>query len=203
MVVPVNQKIRFLTTSGDVIHSWWVPELGVKRDAVPGFINESWALIEKPGVYRGQCAELCGINHGFMPIVVEAVSAAGYQQWLDEQTAPPQRQTGTAWDLELALSQGSALYDRHCAACHKADGSGLPPLYPPLRDSSIAVSSVISRHIDLVLQGVPNSAMQAFAPLLNNEELAAIITYERNAWGHNSGDLVTPADIRTRRKKLP
>jgi cytochrome c oxidase subunit 2 len=201
MVVPVNQKIRFLTTSGDVIHSWWVPELGVKRDALPGFINESWARIEQPGIYRGQCAELCGVNHGFMPIVVEALSAADYQQWLDSQSLPPpQQRQAKDWTMELALARGSALYDRHCAACHKVDGSGLPPLYPPLKDSSIAVSTDINRHVDLVLQGVPNSAMQAFASQLNNEELAAIITYERNAWGHNTGDLLTPADIQARRR---
>lgn len=202
LVLPVNRKVRFLTTSGDVIHSWWVPELGVKRDAVPGFINETWARIGVPGTYRGQCAELCGVNHGFMPVVVEAVSETAYQQWLDSHAASAAEVPAPAqgdWNMELALSRGSALYDRHCAACHKADGSGLPPLYPPLKDSSIAVSTDINRHIDLVLHGVPGSAMQAYASSLDNAELAAIITYERNAWGHNTGDLVTPDDVEARR----
>ena len=203
LVVPVNRKVRFLTTSGDVIHSWWVPALGVKRDAVPGFINESWARIEVPGTYRGQCAELCGVNHGFMPVVVEAVSETAYQQWLDSHAASlPKEPVSGDWNMELSLSRGSALYDRHCAACHRADGSGQPPLFPALKDSSITVSTDINRHIDLVLHGVPGSAMQAFAPLLDNEALAAIITYERNAWGHNTGDLVTPGDIEARRDNL-
>jgi len=202
LVVPVNKKVRFLTTSGDVIHSWWVPELGVKRDAVPGFINESWARVTVAGVYRGQCAELCGINHGFMPIVVEAVSVDDYDAWIRNQTGLKNQSPvmSKGWTMNAVLSRGSDLYDRHCAACHKTDGSGLPPLYPPLKASSIVVGTDIDRHIELVLHGVPNSAMQAFAPLLDNEELAAIVTYERNAWGNNTGDLVTPADIQAGRK---
>lgn len=201
LVVPVGRKVRFLVTSDDVIHSWWVPELGVKRDAIPGFIHESWARIEKPGTYRGQCAELCGVNHGFMPIVVNAVDEAEFEHWLETSLAEQRNVTESAgdWTLETAVQRGKDLYGRHCAACHRRDGTGLPPTFPSLVTSSVVVGQSVGRHIDLVLQGVAGSAMQAFAPRLDDEELAAIITYERNAWGHDTGDLVTPAQIRARR----
>lgn len=202
LVLPVDRKVRFLVTSGDVIHSWWVSELGVKRDAIPGFMHEAWARIEKSGTYRGQCAELCGVNHGFMPIVVEAVSSGDFDRWvaatLVEQSAPPA--SDREWTKEIALGRGEVIYARYCAACHKRDGSGLPPTFPSLVSSSVAVGASVDRHIDLVLQGVRGSAMQAFAPQLDDEELAAVVTYERNAWGHNTGDLVTPAEVRARRR---
>ena len=202
LVLPINKKVRFLVTSNDVIHSWWVPELGVKRDAIPGFIHEMWARIEKPGTYRGQCAELCGVNHGFMPIVVEAVSDADFDGWV-KTTFEKQTEvvtSGVDWTMEGALQRGEVLYGRFCSACHKRDGTGLPPTFPSLATSSVAVGHPIERHINLVLQGVPGSAMQGFAPQLDDEELAAIITYERNAWGHNTGDLVTPAQIQAQRR---
>lgn len=201
LVVPVGRKVRFLVTSDDVIHSWWVPELGVKRDAIPGFVHEAWARIEKPGVYRGQCAELCGVNHGFMPVVVKAVGEAEFRKWLETRLAaarvPPA--ATPEWTMKIALERGESLYARNCAACHKLDGTGLPPTFPSLVTSSVVVGGSIGRHIDLLLQGVPGSAMQSFAPQLDDEELAAIVTYERNAWGHDTGDLVTPAEIRARR----
>ena len=202
LVLPVGKKVRFLTTSGDVIHSWWVPELGVKRDAIPGFINEAWARINTTGTYRGQCAELCGVHHGFMPVVVEAVSVADFDAWVSSQAAHKQHKPAATqvWTMKTALARGSKLYDQHCAACHQVDGAGIPPLYPALKDSSITTSTDVNRHIDLVLQGVAGSAMQAFAEQLNNEELAAIISWERNAWGHNTGDLVTPAAVQARRQ---
>jgi cytochrome c oxidase subunit 2 len=202
LVLPINKKVRFLVTSNDVIHSWWVPELGVKRDAIPGFIHEAWARIGKPGTYRGQCAELCGVNHGFMPIVVEAVSDADFDAWVQttQTTAKEAASSEVDWTMEIALERGEELYGRYCSACHKRDGSGLPPTFPSLVTSSVAVGHPIERHIDLVLQGVPQSAMQGFAPQLDDEELAAIVTYERNAWGHNTGDLVTPAQIQARRR---
>ena len=202
LVVPVGRKVRFLVTSNDVIHSWWVPELGVKRDAIPGFIHEAWARIEKPGTYRGQCAELCGVNHGFMPIVVEAMDEAGFGGWLETRLAEQRKVASDAgdWTMEIALERGADLYTRECAACHRRDGTGLPPTFPSLVTSSVAVGQSVERHIDLVLQGVPGSAMQGFAPQLDDEQLAAIITYERNAWGHDTGDLVTPAQIQARRR---
>jgi cytochrome c oxidase subunit 2 len=202
LVLPTNKKVRFLVTSNDVIHSWWVPDLGVKRDAIPGFIHEAWARIEKPGTYRGQCAELCGVNHGFMPIVVEAVSDEDFDGWVKTTLAATKSMASSDvdWTMDSALQRGQNLYGRYCSACHKRDGTGLPPTFPSLATSSVAVGDPIERHIDLVLEGVPGSAMQGFAPQLDDEELAAIITYERNAWGHNTGDLVTPAQIQAQRR---
>ena len=201
LVVPTGRKVRFVVTSNDVIHSWWVPELGIKRDAVPGYMYEAWARIQEPGIYRGQCAELCGVNHGFMPIVVEAVSPQAFDSWIaGRATAAPLVATPADWNLTNVMKRGAALYDQHCAACHKVDGTGMPPTFPALRDSSIATSTDVNRHIDLVMNGVPNTAMQAYAPQLDDEELAAIITYERNAWEHDTGDLILPAQIQARRK---
>ena len=202
LVLPVNKKIRFLVTSNDVIHSWWVPELGIKRDAIPGFMYEAWAKIEKPGVYRGQCAELCGINHGFMPIVVEAVSQDEFDQWvahqpkIDEQAGRTESQpVSQKMSLSDLMSLGKQKYEQICVACHKADGMGLPPMYPALRGSSVAVGKPISRHIDLILNGIPGSAMQPYKDQLSDEEIAAIATYERNAWGNNTEDQIQPEEV--------
>ena len=162
---------------------------------------EAWARIQEPGIYRGQCAELCGVNHGYMPIVVKAVEPEEFDKWVAERaTAPPLVETPSDWTLPTVMKRGAALYDQQCAACHKADGNGMPPTFPALRNSSIATSTDVNRHIDLVMHGVPNTAMQAYAPQLDDEELAAIITYERNAWEHDTGDLVLPAQIQARRK---
>jgi len=203
LVVPIHKKIRFLVTSNDVIHSWWVPELGVKRDAIPGFMHEAWARIEKTGVYRGQCAELCGINHGYMPIVVRAVSEEDFNTWVANQThvenkytamagKPAEQKVMTRTDL---MRLGKEKYDTVCAACHKADGTGLPPLFPALKGSSIAVGQPISRHIALILNGVPGTAMQGYKDQLSDDEIAAITTYERNAWENNTNDEIQPADV--------
>lgn len=203
LVIPVNKKIRFLVTSNDVIHSWWVPELGIKRDAIPGFMYEAWAIIDKPGTYRGQCAELCGINHGFMPIVVQAVSEQDFNQWVSQQPKVKDQHTSiqtpavvpkTMTRSEL-MSLGKTKYEQMCVACHKANGIGLPPMYPALKGSSIAVGTPLSRHIDLIINGIPGSAMQPYKDQLSDEEIAAITTYERNAWGNNTDDLIQPEDV--------
>lgn len=194
IVVPIHKKIRFLVTSNDVVHSWWVPELGVKRDAIPGFMHEAWAKIEKPGIYRGQCAELCGINHGFMPIVVKAVTEPEYQQWLTEhqkQNVQPEEHLSREFLMQL----GQEKYETVCSACHRPDGKGIPPLYPPLKGSSVAVGHPISRHIDLILRGIPGTAMQPYQDQLTDTEIAAIVTYERNAWGNNTDEVIQPADV--------
>ncbi|MFC3909814.1 cytochrome c oxidase subunit II [Legionella dresdenensis] len=203
LVVPVNKKIRFLVTSNDVVHSWWVPELGVKRDAIPGFMYESWATISKPGIYRGQCTELCGINHAFMPIVVQAVNDDEFQQWVAVQTkdqsqnisaeSTPDVQANLTRDELMQL--GKTKYEQMCSACHQLDGTGIPPMYPALKGSSVAVGRPISRHIELVLNGVVGSAMQAYRDVLTDTEMAAIITYERNAWENNTNDVVQAADV--------
>lgn len=216
LVLPIHKKIRFLVTSNDVIHAWWVPDLGVKRDAIPGFIHESWANIDKPGIYRGQCAELCGVNHGFMPIVVKAVTEEEFTQWVAQQpkagvlpapttstpvetTAispqPTETKAPSVMSYNALMKEGKAQYGKYCAVCHKQDGLGMPPVFPALKGSSVAVGHSIVRHIQLVLTGVPGTAMQAFADQLTDEELAAIVTYERNAWGNNTGDIVQPSDV--------
>jgi len=207
LVVPIHQKIRFLLTANDVIHSWWVPALGIKRDALPGFINEAWARIDKPGVYRGQCAELCGTNHGFMPIVVEAVSEEDFKKWVAQQTGQkgaattPSSSAAAPAKLtkEMLMSKGEEAYEKTCAVCHKEDGLGMPPAFPALKGSKIATGPV-KDHINIVLNGKPGTAMQAFGTQLNDDDIAAIITYERNAWGNNTGDVVQPADIAAARK---
>jgi cytochrome c oxidase subunit 2 len=209
LVLPVNKKIRFLVTSNDVVHSWWVPELGIKRDAIPGFMYEAWAKIEKPGTYRGQCAELCGINHAFMPIVVEAVSQEDFEKWTasqskkhvqspTENSAPPQQKTLTREEL---LSKGKQKYEQLCSPCHRADGKGLPPMYPALKGSSVATGDPIARHIDIVLHGIAGSPMQPYNDQLTDEEIAAIVTYERNAWENNTNDMVQPAEVAIQRQK--
>lgn len=203
VVVPVHKKIRFLVTSNDVVHSWWVPELGVKRDAIPGFMHEAWARIEKPGIYRGQCAELCGINHAYMPIVVRAVEEDQFNAWVAKQTKVEEKYAETAdkpieqrvmTRAEL-MKLGKDKYDLICAACHKQDGTGLPPLYPALKGSSVAVGKPISRHISIILNGVPGTAMQPYREQFTDAEIAALVTYERNAWGNNTDDVIQPADV--------
>ncbi|WP_408606930.1 cytochrome c oxidase subunit II [Legionella lansingensis] len=203
LVVPIHKKVRFLVTSNDVIHSWWVPELGIKRDAMPGFMHEAWARIEKPGVYRGQCAELCGVNHAFMPIVVKAVSEEEFDQWVAKQAKARDQYAAAEVKPEVQvkmtraelISLGKQKYDQVCAACHRADGKGMPPVYPALKGSSVAVGRPIERHIDIILNGVPGTAMQAFKEQLNDKEIAAVATYERNAWENNTDDEVQPADV--------
>ena len=208
LVLPINKKVRFLVTSNDVVHSWWVPELGIKRDAIPGFMHEAWTRIEKPGIYRGQCAELCGINHGFMPIVVQAVNEEEFNQWVagqvknKDQYAQMGLESSVQSNMTMAelMKQGKKQYEQVCAACHRADGKGLPPMYPALKGSSVAVGNPISRHIALILNGVPGSAMQPYRDQLNDAEIAAIVTYERNAWENNTNDAVQPADVAKVRK---
>lgn len=208
VVVPIHKKIRFLVTSNDVIHSWWVPELGIKRDAIPGFMHEAWATIQKPGTYRGQCAELCGANHGFMPIVVEAVSEEDFNKWvalqakaqdkyLSTEDKPAEQKVMMRNDL---MTLGKYKYQQICSACHRIDGKGLPPLYPALKGSSIAVGDPISRHINIILNGIPGSAMQSYKDHLTDDEIAAIITYERNAWGNNTDTEIQPADVAAARQ---
>lgn len=208
LVVPVHKKIRFLVTSNDVVHSWWVPELGVKRDAIPGFMHEAWAFIDKPGIYRGQCAELCGINHGYMPIVVKAVSDEAFQQWVTKEEKVPDpyavsdgpatpKPPMTRADL---MNEGKKKYEQVCSACHGIQGRGIPPLYPALKGSSVAVGYPIDRHIQMILNGVPGTAMQAYRDQLTDEEIAAVVTYERNAWENNTNDIVQPEAVTLVRK---
>ena len=200
LVVPINKKIRFLITSDDVIHSWWVPAFAVKQDANPGFINEAWTIIDEPGTYRGQCAELCGKDHGYMPVVVEAKTEADYQTWLAEQNeliALAKQEQAKALTANLSLDElmtlGETTYIAHCAACHQPTGLGLPPAFPALKGSPVATTGSIAEHVLLVANG--KAAMPAFGKQLTMKEIAAVVTYERNAWGNNTGDAVQAADV--------
>ncbi|MBN4075079.1 MAG: cytochrome c oxidase subunit II [SAR86 cluster bacterium] len=197
LVIPVNTKVRFLLTAADVIHSWWVPEFAVKKDAIPGFINESWVIVEETGIYRGQCTELCGQDHGFMPVVVEVVEKAEFDIWYSERqeaAAAIAELTDQDWTLEQLVVQGETVYRTFCMACHQANGQGLPPAFPALTGSEITTGP-IEDHINVVLNGVPGTAMAAFGAQLNPVDLAAVITYERNALGNSVGDFVAPIDI--------
>jgi cytochrome c oxidase subunit 2 len=197
LVVPVGAKVRFLITSADVIHSWWVPALAVKKDAIPGFVNESWTRIEEPGFYRGQCTELCGKDHGFMPVVVEAKSPADYATWMGERKAEAaqlKELTSKEWTREELVERGGTVYQTYCSACHQAGGEGLPPMFPALKGSPIAVGPM-EAHLDIVFNGKPGTAMAAFGRQLSEVDIAAVVTYERNALGNSVGDMLTPQDV--------
>jgi cytochrome c oxidase subunit 2 len=199
VVVPTGQKIRFLITSNDVIHAWWVPEIAVKKDAIPGYINESWALIPEgqEGIYRGKCAELCGVQHGFMPIVLEAVTADEYQVWLNDQRAGKVAEAAAAqgdFSYDELMVEGAAVYARSCAGCHGTEGQGMGSIFPALAGSSMALNDMAG-HIDIVINGKPGTAMQSFSAQLTDVEIAAVITFERNAWGNDTGETVTPKMI--------
>ncbi|AWL10581.1 Cytochrome-c oxidase [Saliniradius amylolyticus] len=201
LVIPTDRKVRFLITSDDVIHSWWVPDFAVKKDANPGFINEAWTRVDEPGIYRGQCAELCGKDHGFMPVVVIAKEPAEYQQWLSEQEAIVRKQKEEeqkllAMNMEMdeLMDLGERVYQSACAACHQPNGEGLPGAFPALKGSQIVLEDM-QKHIDIVVNGVSGTSMQAFGKQLSLKELAAVITYERNAWGNNTGETVQAKDV--------
>jgi|TARA_B100000446_G_scaffold46347_1_gene42644 cytochrome c oxidase subunit 2 len=201
LVLPINQKVRFLMTSDDVIHSWWVPDFAVKKDANPGFINETWTNINEVGTYRGQCAELCGKDHGFMPVVVEAKTEEDFKTWLAE--AKQAKQKAAAADAALLdqvvpkeelMALGEQVYMASCAACHQPTGLGLPGVFPALKGSPIVIGD-IKGHIDILLHGKPGTAMQSFAKQLSIKQIAAVITYKRNAWGNDTGDVIQPSEI--------
>jgi len=201
LVIPIHKKVRFLITSNDVNHAWWVPDFGVKRDAIAGLINEAWTKVDKPGTYYGQCAELCGINHAFMPIVVIATTEEGYKNWVAQQKGEATQgaaDVNKQWTMQELMKQGEQTYSRICAACHQPAGTGLPPTFPALKGSKIATGPV-GDHINIVFNGKSGTAMQAFKNQLNDVELASVITYERNAWGNNTGTMVQPVQIKALR----
>lgn len=201
LVIPTDQKVRFLITSDDVIHSWWVPDFAVKKDANPGFINEAWTNVNEPGLYRGQCAELCGKDHGFMPIVVIAKEPAEFDAWManqqqikQEAEAEELRLLAMSMSMDDLMSEGKKVYNAACAACHMPNGEGLKGVFPALKGSQIATEDM-QAHLDIVVNGKAGTAMQAFGKMLSLRELAAVITYERNAWGNNTEEVVQPKDV--------
>ncbi len=203
LVLPANKKVRFLLTADDVIHSWWVPELAVKKDAIPGFINESWTKVPTTGTYRGQCTELCGKWHGFMPVVVKVVTEVEFEQWLaqkQEEKVLAEKAAAEAaaksWEMDKLMALGKEVYDAKCAACHQGNGEGIAGTFPALKGSAIAIEAdKINEHIEVVVNGKAGTAMAAYGAQLTDAELAAVITYERNAWGNNTGEKVQPAEI--------
>lgn len=238
LVVPSGRKVRALITANDVIHAWWIPAFGTKKDAIPGYINELWFNVDegKEGIYRGQCAELCGKDHAFMPIVVEVVTGEQFDQWvaaggtfdeveniaaadqseemLADEPALIEKLVPTAEAAETEAAQeeiSPATYTKEdlmktgeqvsgtCVACHGADGKGIPGVFPAIAGSPIATGP-LEDHIGIVMFGKAGTAMQAFAGQLNDEEIAAIVTYQRNAYGNDTGDVVLPSDIQARRK---
>lgn len=224
LVVPTGKKVRLLLTSADVIHSWWLPQFGVKQDAIPGFIHEAWFQVEKPGTYRGQCAELCGVGHGFMPIVVEALLPEEYGSWLKTQklslveTASANNKTYTLNELK---THGEQVYLSRCAACHQANGQGIAGMFPPLIDGApfsagAAVTTPLvergfwkdgkvvlgskARHLDILMNGITGTAMQPIGAQLSDFDVAAVVSYERNSWGNKTGDTIQPAEVAALRK---
>ena len=205
MVVPVGAKVRVLITAGDVVHSWWVPAFGVKQDAIPGFVRDVWFRAEKVGIYRGQCAELCGKEHGFMPIVVEVKSKDDYAKWVGEQKAKltaAADDPGKVWDLKELVARGEKVFGANCAACHQPNGKGVPGAFPAL-DGSPVVNGPKDAQINTVLNGVVKdgkpTAMVAWKQL-SDADLASVITYTRNSWGNKTGDAIQPADVKLARK---
>lgn len=235
LVVPSGRKVRALITSNDVIHAWWIPAFGTKKDAVPGYINEIWFNVEpgKEGIYRGQCAELCGKDHAFMPIVVKVVTGEEFDQWVaaggsfdaskiaekeaetnpvaavvdavvdsaeasteTEQSAEqaPQQE----WTKDALMAKGKDV-SATCIACHGANGKGTPGVFPAIEGSAVATGPV-DQHLDIVMFGKPGTAMQAFANTLSDEDIAAVVTYQRNAFGNNTGDFVLPSQVAAKRK---
>ena len=202
LVVPIGKKVRMLTTAADVIHSWWIPAFGAKQDAIPGFIRDIHFRAEKTGVYRGQCVELCGKEHGFMPIVVRVVTPEEYTQWVGERKkaiAAAADDPNKEWSLDELKARGEKVYAANCVACHQATGKGTPPAFPPL-DGSKVVQGPKAAQMDVIMNGRQNTPMAAFGKQLSDVEVAAVITFTRNNWGNKTGDLVQPAEVKAARK---
>lgn len=218
MVVPAGRKVRLLITSNDVVHGWYVPQLGVNQYGIPGFVKDTWFKADRPGVYRGQCSQICGKEHGFMPIVVVAKAPEEYAAWVNEQkakapqvaaslppavaaaatVASPAEDPNKKWSLGELKAKGQEVFAANCAACHQANGKGVPPAFPAL-DGSKVVNGPKGAQIALELAGKQGTAMASFARL-SDSELAAVITYTRNSWGNKTGEAIQPAEVKVARK---
>ena len=201
LVVPVNKKIRIVTTANDVIHAWGVPAFGVKQDAIPGFVRDTWFRAEKTGDFYGQCQELCGKEHAYMPIHVKVVSQEDYSKWVDgekKKAAAKADDPNKEWKLAELVARGEKVYNANCAACHKADGAGAGPI-KGLVGSKVVLADDKSQQIAILLNGAGGGSMPAWKQL-SDTEIAAVITYTKNAWANQTGQVVQPADIKTARK---
>jgi cytochrome c oxidase subunit 2 len=199
VVIPVGKKVRFLITANDVIHSWWMPAFAIKQDAIPGFVNTAWTKVDKPGIYRGKCTELCGKNHGFMPIVVKVVEQSEYDEWVSGKREAAMKMaelTTKDWTAEELVVRGESVYAVNCVACHQTNGQGIPGIFPALAGSDIVLNDK-ERNIEILMEGVQGAAMNSFN-YLSEVELAAVITYTRQSWGNENngdGEIVVPKDI--------
>jgi cytochrome c oxidase subunit 2 len=203
LVLPTGKRVRFLLTSSDVLHNWGVAEVVPKKISIPGYINESWAYITKEGTYRGQCYENCGTGHAFMPAVIVAVSPEKYAQWMTDKKLQVAKEAAEAssnkvWTKEEMVAKGQEIYTKNCMACHQANGKGLPGVFPALAGSKIA-NGPLADHLNRVLNGKAGTAMAAWGPQLNDLDIAAVITFERNSWGNTTGDVVQPKDVKAAR----
>ena len=201
LVVPVNKKIRLLITSSDVIHAWYLPAAGVQQDAIPGFVRDDWMKFDTTGTYRGQCAKICGKEHGYMPIVVEVKSEQDYAAWVGDQKkklASASDDVNKTWDIKDLTARGEKVYTANCAACHQPTGKGLPPAFPALDGSKVATGPKLA-HISTVLNGVTRdgkpTAMVAWKGTLSDVDIASVVTYERNSWGNHTGEAIQPAEV--------
>jgi cytochrome c oxidase subunit 2 len=200
MVVPAGKKVRVLVTAADVIHAWWIPAFGAKQDAIPGFLRDIWFRADTPGVYRGQCTELCGKEHAFMPIVVRVVSPQEYTKWVGERKtamAKAADDPAKVWQPADLVARGEKVYAANCVVCHQASGRGQPPMFPALAGSKV-VNGPEQGQIDIVLNGKPNTAMQSFRQL-SDTDIAAVITFTRKSFGNKASE-VQPAEVKARRK---
>ena len=199
VVIPAGKKVRFLITANDVIHSWWMPAFAIKQDAIPGFVNTAWTKVDVPGIYRGKCTELCGKNHGFMPIVVKVVEQDEYEEWVGIKKEEAQKLaelTTKEWTAEELVSRGQSVYEVNCVACHQTNGQGIAGIFPALVGSDIVLNNK-ERNIEILMEGVQGAAMNSFS-YLSEVEIASVITYTRQSWGNGEkgdGEVVVPKDI--------
>ena len=200
VLIPVGKKIRFLITANDVIHSWWMPDFAIKQDAIPGFINTAWTIVDKPGTYRGKCTELCGKNHGFMPVVVKVVPQEEYDLWVagkKEAALKMAELTEKTWSAEELVKRGEGIYQKNCVACHQSNGAGIAGIFPALAGSDIVLNNK-ARHLEILMEGVQGAAMASYANQLSEVDMAAVITYTRRSWGNaekGDGEIIVPTDI--------
>jgi len=200
LVVPVGRKIRIVTTASDVIHAWMVPALGVKQDAIPGFVRDTWFRAEKTGDFYGQCAELCGKEHAYMPIHVKVLSQADYSAWVagkHKEMAALADDPAKTWELAALVARGEKVYNANCAACHRPDGKGAGPIKP--LDGSAIVLNEPAAQMQILLNGAANGAMPSWKTL-SDTEIAAVMTYTKNSWSNRTGKLVQPAEVVAARK---
>jgi len=196
LVVPINTKIRFLFTAADVIHSWWVPDLGWKKDTIPGYINEAWTSVEKAGTYRGQCTELCGKDHGFMPIVVIAMEKPDYEAWVAKQKGIAVENAVAAekeWTQKDLIAKGESVYANNCASCHMADGAGMAGTFPAITASAV-VTGDMDAQVELMMKG--KGMMPAFGQVLDPVDFAAVASFIRNGLGNSVGDSIQPSAVK-------